>query len=120
MGDASEFVNAIKKAAADAVEAGKPMNVVFGTVMNAAPLMIATEQQMLLGVAQLILSRNVTTYAVPVTINWSTGTKEGHTHAVSGSKTMVINNGLVVGDKVWMIREQGGQRFLVVDRVVGV
>lgn len=120
MADGTELVNAMKKAALDAMEAKKPVNIVFGTVMSAAPLVIVTEQQMMLGQNQLILSRNVTAYNVPVAVNWTTGSKEGHTHPVSGSKVLTINNGLVVGDKVWMIREQGGQRFLVVDRVVGV
>lgn len=120
MADANEFVEALKKAAQEAVNAGKPVNVVIGTVTSGNPLTITTEQQMPLGKSQLILSRNVTSYSVPVTVDWATGSADGHTHAVSGTKTLTINNGLAVGDKVWMIREQGGQRFLVVDRVVGL
>ena len=120
MADANELVNAIKKAASDAMKAGKPVNAVIGTVTASNPLTITTEQQMPLGKSQLILSRNVTSHAVSVTIDWVTGSGDGHTHPVQGTKTMTINNGLAVGDKVWMIREQGGQRFIVVDRVVGL
>ena len=120
MADANEFVSAIKKAAQDAVNAGKPVNVVIGTVTAADPLTITTEQQMPLSKSQLILSRNVTSHVVPVTIDWKTENADGHTHPIRGVKTLTINNGLAVGDKVWMIREQGGQRFVVVDRVVGL
>ncbi len=120
MADANELVNAIKKAAKDAEEAGKPVNVVIGTVTAANPLTITTEQQMPLGKSQLILSRNVTSHTVSVNVDWNTESADGHTQPVQGTKTMTINNGLAVGDKVWMIREQGGQRFIVVDRVVGL
>lgn len=120
MADANELVNAIKKAAKDATEAGKPVNVVIGTVTAVNPLTITTEQQMPLGKSQLILSRNVTSHTVSVNVDWKTESADGHTHTVRGTKSLTINNGLAVGDKVWMIREQGGQRFIVVDRVVGL
>lgn len=62
MPDANELVALLKKAALDAVEASKPVNVYFGEVLSASPLKINVEQKMILGEKQLILSRNVTDF----------------------------------------------------------
>ena len=68
--DANELVDTLKRAAVEAVEAGKPVNVYFGEVVSASPLKINVEQKIILGEKQLILSRNVT--------------KTEYTHHISG------------------------------------
>lgn len=83
MPDANELVDTLKRAAVEAVEAGKPVNVYFGEVVSASPLKINVEQKMILGEKQLILSRNVTdfsTSASPVSIEVKTTVtfEEGH------------------------------------------
>lgn len=67
MADANELVAAMKKAATEAVEAGKPVNVFFGKVKAVKPLKIDVEQKLLLGEKQLILSRSVTDYKITIT-----------------------------------------------------
>lgn len=132
----ADLVGAMKKAGLDAVEASKPVNVFFGNVVSASPLKINVEQKMTLEAPQLILTRNVTTHTIQMTVDHWTEDEEDHTHAVHdtytgggtsdptehkhayrGRKTFLVHNGLVVGDKVILIREQGGQRFIVIDRV---
>lgn len=146
MRDATNFVKIIKSMAVDANEVSKPCNVVFGVVTSTAPLEILVEQKMTLGEAQLVLMRNVTDFFVDVTVEWESeivevadymaGTTsmdgspehthefdqvEGeHSHDILGKKTMKIHSSLVVGEVVVMLRLQGGQKFLVLDRVVGV
>lgn len=136
MADMTKWSDAIKKAALDAVNASDPVNVFFGNVVSASPLKINVEQKMTLEAAQLILTRNVTTHTIQMTIDHWTEDEEAHTHAVQdtytgggtsdptthkhayrGRKSFTVHNGLVAGDKVILIREQGGQRFIVVDRV---
>ena len=39
-----------------------------------------------------------------------------HSHAVKGTKTITIYNALKKGDKVILIRQQGGQKFLILDK----
>lgn len=56
MPDAVELVKTIKRAALDAVNASKPVEVCFGKVTSASPLKILVEQKMTLGEAQLICS----------------------------------------------------------------
>lgn len=127
--DANELVNTLKRAAVEAVEAGKPVNVYFGEVVSASPLKINVEQKMILGEKQLILSRNVTDFKTKITagniknyyytgdVNSGTApVSPSHVHAV-GTIEITVHNGLAVGDEVILIRQQEGQRFIVVDRI---
>ena len=68
MSDAAELVKVIKRTAMEAVEKGKPVNILFGKVVSADPLRINVEQRMELGRSQLILGRNVTDYETEVTV----------------------------------------------------
>ena len=126
MGDANELVETLKRAAMNAVESTKPVNVCFGEVVGVSPLKINVEQKMILGKKQLILTRNVTDFSTMVTVDWSTenksgGTGEGsfasHSHKITGKKKITVHNGLAVGDDVILVRQQGGQKFIVLDRI---
>ena len=110
-----------------AVDASQPSDFCFGKVISAKPLKISVEQKMTLGAAQLVLSRNVTDYKTKITISWATGTKSGgsgdssfasHDHSVAGTKEMTIHNALQVGDEVILLKKKGGQKYLILDRVV--
>ena len=79
LADAGRLVEAVKRAALDAVEAGKPVNVCFGLVLGTSPLQVRVEQKMTLGMGQLVLSRNVTDYETEVEVDWETG-EEGQDH----------------------------------------
>lgn len=105
MPDATELVRLIKKTAVDAVQAAKPANVMFGKVTSVKPLKIMVEQKLTLGASQLVLSRNVTDFQTTATIKGE-------------NTTITVHNGLAVGDKVILIRQQGGQKFIVTDRSV--
>lgn len=127
--DANELVDTLKRAAVEAVKAGKPVNVYFGEVVSASPLKINVEQKMILGEKQLVLSRNVTDFKTKITagniknyyytgdVNSGTApVSPSHVHAV-GTIEVTVHNGLAVGDGVILIRQQEGQRFIVVDRI---
>ena len=120
---------AIKKASTEAVEAGKPADYCFGKVTSVSPLQISVEQKMTLGAAQLVLTRNVTDYTTTITVDWLTENKSGgsgdsaftsHNHSVLGTKQITIHNGLKVDDKVVLLKQKGGQKYLVLDRVVNI
>ncbi len=85
--DVVELVKLIKRAAVDAVEATKPVNLCFGMVESVGPLRISVEQRMTLSGAQLIMPGSVA--ALP----------------------------LSAGDKVILLRQQGGQKYFVIDRI---
>ena len=128
MADANGLVEALKKAALDAVDAEKPVNLCYGKVTRVSPLEINVEQKMTLGEGQLVLARHVTDYETEVTVEWETEEKGGgsgetsyssHSHKVSGKKRMVMLNSLAVGETVLLARKQGGQKYVVLDRIGG-
>ena len=41
-----------------------------------------------------------------------------HEHEITGRKTMTVHAGLQIGEIVLLIRQEGGQKYIVVDRVV--
>lgn len=106
MADAKEFVQAMKSAAVEAMKATKPVNVYFGEVQSVNPLKINVEQKMLLGEGQLILTRNVTDFDTTVTMNRE-------------SQQITIHNSLKAGNSVILVRQQEGQKFIVLDRIGG-
>lgn len=139
-----DLLNAIKKAAVEAVNASQPSDFYFGKVTSVKPLKILVEQKMTLSTAQLILTRNVTDFKTKVTVDWSTGnaltththkvegadsngdsinltsesTNLKHSHSISGTKEITIHNALQKGDEVILLKQKGGQKYLVLDRVV--
>ena len=142
--DANDLLDLIKKAAVEAVDASKPVQVCFGKVTNTSPLKINVEQKMTLGELQLVLCRNVTEFKTTITVDWNTqyaldehshevsgvddkGDKIdlvtdnkdlSHNHKIVGNKTITVHNGLVIGDEVILLRMQNGQKYIVIDRVV--
>ena len=140
---ASGLIDIMKRAAIDANEASQPTDLRFGTVKTVKPLSIQITNQMVIPESLLILPNHLTDYTVPVTFNWTTETAGDHNHSYSGtddqgytqsgnvdnngshvhqitsvaSKTITIHNALKVGDKVVLIRKQGGQAFYILDKI---
>ncbi len=128
LADANEFVETLKKAAIKAVEARKPVEVCFGEVKSISPLEILVEQKIPLGESQLILCRNVTEHKIHISVeNVQDFFYEGESQSsmkldptrFRAIKRMpvTVHNGLVVGDNVILFRQQGGQKYIVVDRI---
>ncbi len=138
MFDATDFVRALKQTTTEAVEAGKPSAVLFGVVKRSSPLEIVVEQKMTLTSAQLVLCRNVTEHEIQMTVDHQTqehshthqitdsytgggsASEETHHHDYLGRKKVLVHNDLEPGEEVVLLRVQGGQKFLVVDRVVSL
>lgn len=104
MYNADDFLKMVKKAAVDAVNASKPANMVFGKVISTAPLKIKIDQKLILGAAQLALTKNVTDYRLSVTLD--------NIH-----KTMTVNNALKSGEEVILMQVSGGQKYIVIDKI---
>lgn len=108
MNDSNDFVNLIRKVSLQAMENTKPTSVVFGTVIGVSPLVINVEQKLSLSESQLVLSRNVTDYDTSMTID------------NGAAKNYRVHNRLKIGEAVILVRMQGGQKYVVLDRVVKV
>lgn len=109
-----------------------PMQVSFGVVVSTSPLQIRIDQKIVLSDEFLILTNAVKDHAVDITVSWQTVEnthKHGngnqgkptdettHKHDIKGRKKIIIHNGLTVGEKVILLRQHGGQKYVVIDRV---
>lgn len=130
--DSNNLVELIKKAANEANEASEPSDFCYGKVTSTSPLKILVEQRMELGKAQLVLTRNVTDFKTSISTGntrnyYFTGNEyDGgtapveptpHVHAI-GTIQVTVHNALKKGDEVILIKKKGGQKYLVLDRVV--
>lgn len=140
--DANELVRAVKRAAVDAVRAEAPVAVCFGTVTGVNPLQITVDQKKILGPAQIILTGRVMELAVEMTVDHETEAishehtvtgraqeASAHSHAVTGTansmehshpykgrKSFTVHLGLNIGERVILLRCDGGQKYIVLDR----
>lgn len=128
-------VEVVKQAAVEAVEASKPVNLLFGTVISVSPLKIQADQKSIYTEKMLVLTRNVTDYEVDMSVSQQTvvithghpvtdtytggGTAQpiDHNHPIKGRKKFMVHNALVVGDQVLLARIQKGKKFVVLDRI---
>lgn len=125
--DSNDLLEIIKQIAVNAMDSSKPSELTFGNVISDAPLKIQVEQKMTLGTEQLVLTRNVTDYKVSMTVDHLTENRgggggesayESHNHEYKGKKEFLVHHALKVGEEVLLLRQQGGQKFIVIDRVV--
>lgn len=126
MADFTELVKAMKQSALDAVSADVPVGVFTGEVISEKPLKIQIDQKLILTMTQLVLTRNVTDYHTDETVDHLTEYEAGgshhasfqsHSHKYKGRKDFLIHHKLESGDKVLLLREQGGKHYYVLDRL---
>ena len=124
--DMNQFLIDVKKAALDAVSAAKPFSFTLGTVISVAPLKVRVDQKLELGAAQLILTNAVRDHTVYMTVDHQTENTSGgngeeafasHKHAYTGRKAYRIHLALKAGERVLLLRTDGGQKFIILDRV---
>ncbi|MNC10681.1 hypothetical protein D3C75_583480 [compost metagenome] len=104
------MLNAIRQAALTGMEAGKPAAIMFGEVVAGNPLQVNVDQRFTLDADFLILPESLTRLELDLS----------HTHGSSErglTDPVVIRPGLQAGDKVILLRVQGGQQFLILDKV---
>ena len=122
----------VKRAAVKAVLAMNPVNVLYGTVEKAKPLEIRIHEKLKLTEEFLDVTEHLTRHERIVSIDYNNphtwpetriGDAPKNTSSSPGYDTynmkyakMVFDDGLKKGDKVVLLRVQGGHRFLVIDR----
>lgn len=101
MHDLHDLLVVIKQAAIETVESSKPANLVFGKIDSTSPLSVNVENKLKLSKEMIIVPQSLTEYGIEI----------------DGEKKK-INNTLKDGDEVILLRVQGGQKYLILDRVV--
>jgi len=139
----NDIARTMKKLAEDAIENGKPVIFQAGTVIQENPLHIRADDKVVhkFENGDLVLTHLVRDYEVDITVNHSTEKVEEikdlkyivpgkatspivpmadlaeHNHKYEGRKKIIMHLGLKTGEKVLLMREQDGQRYIVLDRV---
>ncbi len=103
--DTNDLLVAIKKAAIDAVENIKPVNIVFGKIDSTSPLSVNVENKLTLSNEQLIMRDIFKVYELKCEVDGKVGVAR-------------LDLKLKPGDDVILFRMQGGQKYLILDRVV--
>lgn len=98
------MIETIKMAAVEAVKASNPAAILFGTVKSITPLRINVEQRLTLDEAHLILTSLVSDFEVEMTSNDVTN-------------VYTVHLGLEIDDVVILLQVQGGQKYIILDRV---
>jgi hypothetical protein len=96
------LLDSIKKAGAAAHAAGNPMAVMIGKVTKINPLEVNVDQRFTLTEDFLIVPESLTRFEA----------------VLASSEKLLIRSGLEAGDAVLMLRVQGGQQFVMLDKVV--
>lgn len=96
-----KLLNLIKHASLGALEAGNPLAIQFAIVTHIHPLEVNVDQRFTLEEDFLIVPDGLVELKLTI-----------------GLTEYTLRRGLEVGDKVILLRVQGGQQFIILDRVV--
>ena len=102
----SNLVQMIKQVAMDAVRAAKLSDYQIGTVVSTNPLTVKLSNEATLDADFLQLTHSVTNYECTLECG-------------NVLQIYEVKNALQEGEKVLMLRKTGGQRYMIIDRVVG-
>lgn len=119
------MLEAIRMAAASGIEAGKPVAVLFGEVVRTGPLEVMVDQRFSVDEEFLVLPESLTRYEADLTHRHAytdagaSGTVSRTTEAGLSAAPLIIRHGLEAGNKVILLRVQGGQKYVILDKVAG-
>lgn len=124
--DYGELVKVIQDICQNTVAAGSPCDVVLGEVVSESPLSIQLESKLKIPAECIFLTKNTCLWSVDLTVDHRTENEAGgggyaefasHSHGYAGTKTYQVHNELHTGDKVYLLRLSGGQKYIALDRV---
>ncbi len=133
--NASMFLKVIQEVSAKVYNNSEPSDIEFGTVESVEHLVIRISEMIALNENQLILTNLVKDFEVDIEVSHRTvnddilntlhdhpGVPQNsfdshHYHDYKGRKKIKIYMGLKVGEGVILLKKQGGQRRLVIDRI---
>lgn len=106
----------IKRVAAQTEKAGVPARFMFGIVTETAPLTVMVDSRFPITAPGLIVPQELNghTHEVNAAV---TGESQQHTHTIPAATTSPeAGAGLKKGERVILLRNQGGQEYLVLGR----
>lgn len=126
----SGLVDIMKRASQDVMDNNQLCDLRFGKVISVTPLKVQVTNLFTIPESLLIVPQHLTDYELKVTTagyDWKTDNESGgsgedsfesHNHTIRQSeKTLKVHGALKVGDKVALLRKQGGQSYFILDRL---
>lgn len=130
MSSTNQLIDIIKTICNNTANARIDVAVMFGVIKKEKPLEIEVEQRLLLDEDFLVLTSRVTENKINLdhkhkykdTSDSGEAEKESECakpeDAKLNIKEIIVNHGLKVNDKVLLLRVQGGNKYVVIDKVV--
>lgn len=119
------IVKSIKDVVAGVMHNASLTDIEIGEVVSENPLIIQTEDKIPISQDSIILTKNTCLHSIDMEVDHLTENRAGgggyaefasHNHGYFGRKTYLVHNELKIGDKVILLRESGGQRYIALDR----
>lgn len=123
----TQLLQTMQQLISQTMEAAKPTDYLKGVVETVNPLSVRIEQKEIVPEEFLELTDAVRDYDVDIEVMHTTEPRAGgggyaefasHEHDYQGRKKIRVYNGLHVGEPVFLLRQSGGQNFLIVSRVL--
>ena len=124
------LLDIMKRASMDAMDNAQMCDLRYGKVVSTKPLKVQVTNLFIIPESLLIVPQHLTDYELKVTTSgygWNTDNESGgaemeafdeHGHKINQSeKTIKVHNALKNGDKVALLRKQGGQSYFILDRL---
>lgn len=115
----AQLIDSIKTIAKNCIQESDPCTFLFGTVESAAPLKIRIDDKLVLDRDALVIPRYLTDHEQEIEAEFDTETSGSpeHKHPVNLATIKIkVKNVLKSGEKVIVLRQQGGQKYMVLDR----
>lgn len=124
-----ELIRIIKQAAIDAVDQSSPVNVAYGIVESIDPLKIKVEDKFIIDEEMILLTPSVIdrqtkiSFDNPGIVNIVNGYSETSridrlSYQANIKNEITIYDGLKKGEELLLLRVQGGQKYIVLYRLV--
>lgn len=118
---ASGLVDVMKRASIDAMENAQMTDLRYGKVTSEKPLKVYVTNLFTIPESMLVVPEHLTDYEIEITTDgygWVTEEEQSHKHDIKQKKRKLkIHGALKVGDKVALLRKQGGQSYFILDRL---
>lgn len=118
---ASGLIDVMKRASMEAMENAQMSDLRYGKVTSEKPLKVYVTNLFTIPESMLVVPEHLTDYEIEITTEgygWVTEEEQSHKHDIKQKKRKLkIHGALKVGDKVALLRKQGGQSYFILDRL---
>ena len=124
----NRLLNAIREISVSSAEVMKPADIFFGVVESVSPLVIGIDQKLKLSGEALILTGAVSEHSLKASA--SDKYRDAYVSGLAGAEgacrismdfsdeNVIFKTNLSKGERVILLRALGGQKYIVLDRVV--